>query len=78
EAVFWIVATYSRCQVIFHHDAPVETRERFERGYRQLLGDLGITSLTDLQRRGEQVRASLPHVWERTEAIIAANREIRA
>jgi hypothetical protein len=76
EAIFWMVATYSRCQKALYHDAPAELRERFSPGYRRLLGDLGITSFADLQRRGEQVEAMLPRVWEVAEAIIAANPEI--
>src|SRR5439155_6092998 len=55
EAVFWIVATYSRCQKILFHDAPREVHDRFSPGYQELLGDLGITSPADLRPRGEQV-----------------------
>jgi hypothetical protein len=73
EAIFWIVATYSRCQKVLHHDASVEMQEQFSPGYRELLADLGITSFADLQQRGEQVRQSLPRVWEVAEAIMAAN-----
>jgi hypothetical protein len=76
EAIVWMVATYSRCQKALYHDAPVEMRDRFSPGYRLLLGDLGITSFTDLQRRGEQIKAFLPRLWEVAEAIMAANPEI--
>lgn len=77
EAVFWLVATWSRCQTVLHHDAPAEVRDRFEPGYRRLLGDLGITSFADLQRRRERVEALLPRVWHVAEEIVAANPEIR-
>lgn len=77
-AIFWIVATYSRCQKVLDHDASVELQDRFSPGYRQLLGDLGITSFADLRRRGAQVEALLPAVWEVAEAIMAANPEIEA
>jgi hypothetical protein len=73
EAIFWIVATYSRCQKVLYHDAPVAMQERFDPGYRHLLGDLGITSFADLQRRSEQVKGFLPHLWTMAEAILAAN-----
>ena len=76
EAVFWMVATYSRCQKVFHHDAPAAVRNRFDPGYRDLLGDLGIASSADLRQRGDQVAASLPRVWEVATAIIAANPRI--
>lgn len=76
EAIFWMAATYSRCQIVFAQDAPVETQERFTPGYRALLGDLGITSYADIQGRSDQIREVLPRVWEVAEAIIAANPEI--
>ena len=73
EAIFWIVATYSRSQVVLHHDAPVAVQEQFTPGYRRLLGDLGITSFADLQGRGAAVKALLPRIWAVAEAIMAAN-----
>lgn len=76
EAVFWIVATYSRCQKVLYHDAPAKMQDRFNPGYRQLLGDLGIASFADLQRRREQIEILLPRVWEVAEAIMAANPSI--
>lgn len=72
EAVFWLVATYSRCMTVFHADAP-GLRDRFEPGYRRLLGDLGIVSAADLLRRADWVEASLPRIREVAEAIMAAN-----
>ena len=76
EAIFWMVATYSRCQKVLYHDAPVELQNQFRPGYRQLLSDLGITAYADLKQRGAQVEACLPRVWEVAEAIMAANPEI--
>jgi hypothetical protein len=74
EAIFWIVATYSRCQKALYHDASAEVQDRFNPGYRRLLGDLGIASLADLQRRSRQIEEHLlPRIWEVTEAILAAN-----
>jgi hypothetical protein len=73
EAIFWIVATYSRCEKVLYHDAPADLRQRFRPGYQQLLADLGITSPADLQHRSAQVRAFLPRLWTVTEAILAAN-----
>jgi hypothetical protein len=78
EAIFWMIATYSRSQKVFHADAPVTIREQFAYGYQELLADLGIASFTDLQRRRDQVRHALPVVWEVAEAIIAANHAIEA
>jgi hypothetical protein len=72
EAVFWMVATYSRCQTIFHHDA-AHLESRFARGYHDLLADLGIETVADLERRIGEVREFVPRVWEAAEAIMAAN-----
>ncbi len=77
EAVFWMVATDSRCQKVLYHDAPPEVQERFRPGYNQLLADLGITSFSDLQQRSQQVKDLLPRIWELAEAVIAANPEIK-
>lgn len=71
EAVFWLVATYSRCMTVFHADAP-GLRARSEPGWR-LLGDLGIVSAADLRRRGDRVEAALPRIREVAAAIMAAN-----
>jgi hypothetical protein len=75
EAVFWMVATYARCQKIFYHDAPA-LQEKYAAGFRELLGDLGIASFKDLRQRGAHVEAFLPRLWEVTEAIVRANRGI--
>lgn len=76
EAIFWMLATYSRCQDVLTRDAPVEIQARFRPGYQNLLADLGIASFADLQRRAEQVEQSLPQIWKAAETVIAANPEI--
>ncbi|MGH3086265.1 MAG: hypothetical protein ACRDSJ_02960 [Rubrobacteraceae bacterium] len=76
EAIFWMVATYSRCRKVLHHDAPAEMKDEFSDGYLKLLGDLGITSFADLRRRGERIEEFLPRVWEVAEAIMSDNRGI--
>ncbi|HEY8742791.1 MAG TPA: hypothetical protein VIU62_06820, partial [Chloroflexota bacterium] len=73
EAVFWIVVTYSRCQKALSVDAPAALQQAFAPGYRQLLGDLGITSFADLQQRAEQVNLHLVQVWEVAEGIMAVS-----
>ncbi|GAC1357661.1 MAG: hypothetical protein NVSMB42_16750 [Herpetosiphon sp.] len=76
EAVFWMVATYSRCLQILSCDASAGMREKFDPGYRQLLGDLGISSFSDLEQRRDQIKAFLPSVWQVAEGIMATNGEI--
>lgn len=78
EAIFWIVATSLRCQAILHHDAPPGVRATFEHGHRELLNDLGIASFSDLKRRGDEVQAFLPRLWDMAESIIDANAGINS
>lgn len=73
EAVFWIAATYSRCQKVLYHDGPAKMHDWASKGYYHLLSDLGIRSSADLKQRREQVKDLLPQVWEVAEAIMADN-----
>ncbi|MBA3451013.1 MAG: hypothetical protein H0T18_07370 [Chloroflexia bacterium] len=75
EAIFWMVATWTRCQMVFAHDAPAMA-ERYDRGYRELLGDLGIASFADLQRGKDQIAQFTPRLWDVAQAILAANPDI--
>ncbi len=78
EAIFWIVATYSRCLQVLEREAAADVQARYRPGFRQLLADLGIASDADLPWRGEQVRAFLPAAWAVAEAVMAANPDIEA
>lgn len=77
EAIFWLVATYSRCMLVLERDAPPSVCDTYAPGYRDLLGDLGISSLTDLRQRSAELEAFLPQVWTAAQDILAANQEIR-
>ena len=54
-------------------EGPQEMQAEHRPGYLQLLADLGISSFDDLEQRGEQVRESLPGVWQVAEDIMAAH-----
>lgn len=75
EAVFWMVATYSRCQQVFE-DAPGEMQAHHTPGYRALLALLGITAADDLVQRREQASAFLPRLQVMAEAVLDANPDI--
>ncbi len=75
EAVFWIVATWCRCTIVFHNDAP-ELAERFEPAFRATVADLGIQTFDDLRRRGDEVIAGLPRLERVADAIMDATPEI--
>ncbi len=51
EAIFWIVATYSRCLSILSRDAAQAVYDRYRPGFDALLADLGIASDSDLETR---------------------------
>ncbi|HEX2514069.1 MAG TPA: hypothetical protein VH257_05135 [Chloroflexota bacterium] len=76
EAVFWIVATFSRCRHIFAADAP-ELLARTADGYHALLADLDLDSYPARRRRGAAILAYLPTLDEVTETILAANPAIQ-
>jgi hypothetical protein len=76
EAVFWIVATYSRCMAVFDADGTPEMVAHFDPGYRSLLADLGIRSFDDLQQRREHVVQSLPWIGRIAGEIMAANPDV--
>jgi hypothetical protein len=75
EAVFWLVATYARCEKVFSTDAP-SLAYVFERGYRELRQDLGIASFAEIVRRAERLRSMLDRVQNVSERIVAANSDI--
>lgn len=76
ETIFWLIATYARCQQIFAHDADETMQAHFTPGFRELMSDLGMNSVADLQRGGAEVIAALPQVRAVAESIIDANEEI--
>lgn len=76
EAVFWMVATYSRCQWIVHFNGPNEIGDRHCQGFLSMLSDLGISGTADLEARCRHVLAFLPRVIEMGDAVMAATPEI--
>jgi len=75
EAVFWIVATYARCQQILAADAPEEMQRSFEPAFHELLADLGLDSHGDMVRRSDEALHMMPELWEIAEEIMQANPE---
>jgi hypothetical protein len=71
EAMFWIVATFARCQTILDTDAP-ELAEHTAVDFTAAAADLGITDDADMRARAEAVLAFLPELWRVSAAIQAA------
>ncbi|MBE9914842.1 hypothetical protein G8C92_12435 [Paenibacillus donghaensis] len=76
EAVFWIVATYARCQQILAVDAPEEVRRLFEPAFHEIMADLGLDSHGDMVRRSEEAMRMMPELWQIAEEIMRANPEV--
>ena len=77
EAVFWMVATYARCQWIIHRSASAQVRKRFNAGFEHLLADLGIHSFADLMARCGHVRSCLPETIAMAAEVMATTPGIR-
>lgn len=75
EAVFYMVATYARCQDILSRDGTPGQYGRHLAGFNALLADLGIHDSEDIARRTAQVEARMARVWRTAESIMAANPE---
>jgi hypothetical protein len=76
EAIFWIAATFARCDKILYHDASPVERDDHLGSFLALLEDLGVGSTAELLERARQVEEQAPRVWETAEAIMAANSEV--
>ncbi|KKI94069.1 hypothetical protein WQ54_00560 [Bacillus sp. SA1-12] len=76
ETIFWIIATFARCHKILAADAPPSLQREQTPAFEALLADIGITSTSDLIRRGNDVNQFLPKLWKTTERIIAANKSV--
>ena len=77
EAVFWLVATHSRCLWVFDFNHYSESGECLRKGYLSLLGDLGITSFADLESRSRQALAFLPRVMDLADELMVTVPEIK-
>jgi hypothetical protein len=78
EAMFWLAVTHSRWQKVLSADAPGDLTTRFKNDYQELVGDLGLGTFDDLQRRRREIEGFLPQVAELAEHILARNPEIEA
>jgi hypothetical protein len=70
EAVFWIIATFARCQQILDADAPAEQAQAGERAFRPALAELtGVHGPDDLSARSGATLAFLPELENATALI---------
>ena len=71
EAVFWMLATFARCQAVLAADAPA-LRAALAPAFEALLADLGIRGSRDLRSRAATVLRFHPRLREAAEAILTA------
>ncbi|MEZ4619872.1 MAG: hypothetical protein R2867_30820 [Caldilineaceae bacterium] len=75
EAIFWIVATYARCMIVFTADAPA-LLPQYIPGFMALLADLDIHDHTDLLQRCAVVKEALPELRQLASVIMDLTPEI--
>jgi hypothetical protein len=72
EAMFWILAVYSRSRAVISIDGAKEDLPNFDKGYWRVLRSLGIESESDLQKRAAQIRSDLEPVWRTAINIVGS------
>jgi hypothetical protein len=75
EAMFWIAATFTRCQQVFLRDA-LDLVPQHEPAYLKLLADLGTATEGAMRQRKAAIRQALPFIRQTAAAIMDANRDI--
>ena len=76
EALFWIAATYARCQHVLQQDATPYIQEKYTLHFVELLADLGIETFAQRLGRVQYVEERIPAMDAVAEAIMAANPNI--
>ncbi len=77
EAVFWMVATHSRCQWIFDFNRYADEACRLRQDYLSMISDLGIGSRADLEASCCKGLAFLPRVMQMAESVMDAVHEMK-
>ena len=72
EAMFWIIATFTRCHTILATDAPA-LHKTLAPDFLAAVADLGVTSPQDLRARAGEVTRYLPRLWRTAEDVLARN-----
>ena len=73
DAVFWLVATYSRCMAVFDQFGSPEALTKHRALFDELLADLGIDSWEKRLARRNLVQQEIPAIWGELEKIIDEN-----
>lgn len=69
DAVFWLIATQTRCLAILHRTDP-RLAATHTPGFRALLSAIGIDTPTDLLQRARDTVAALPHFLTIARSIV--------
>jgi hypothetical protein len=76
EAIFYIVATFGRCDKILYHDASPVVRDEYLGDFLALLDELGVGSTASLTEHLGQVIDGKSGLFELAEAIMDANPDV--
>lgn len=76
EAVFWIIATFSRCYAILKVDGSIEVLRLCVSAFDAILDDMGIYNTSDLIRHSQQTIQFLPELESISEKIMLAHPEV--
>lgn len=78
EAMFWILATWCRCQHVLSQDASADARKQHDVGFMELLETLNIASFSERHQSNEVARSFIVEVEQVAAMIIAQNLEIQS
>lgn len=77
DAVFWLLATYSRCMTVFDEYGAMGDLEKYRPSFDGLLADLDLDSYEKRLDRRDVVRQQIPAIWQEVETMISGNPEIK-
>lgn len=72
EAIFWIIAIFSRCRAVTFADGTPHQLEQFDQKYWALLNTLGISNRQDMERRASHIETDIDLCWQTAQQIVAA------
>ena len=77
DAVFWLVATHSRCMNVFDKFGSRAALKRHSEPFNDLLADLGIESFSKRANRRVLVNHQIPKIWQEAVSLIDTNPEVQ-
>lgn len=73
DAVFWLLATYSRCMTVFDQYGAEGDLVKYRSPFDELLVDLELDSFEKRMNQKNLVQQAIPAIWQEVETMIAEN-----